>query len=114
MRPALRKAAWMRELPRRDAIEREIRRDILTNGVPYVGVFGSNGRARGETLDLGIGIRRETWLWHFAFGYVSGFPLSAIAYFLVTRCGPKRLQDLVLALERRRYDYDRGFQRRRA
>jgi hypothetical protein len=108
MRPTLRKSAWMRDLPRRDAIEREIRRDILTNGVPYVGVFGSNGRARGETLDLGIGIRRETWLWHFAFGYVSGFPLSAIVYFLLTRCSGKRIREAVLALESRRSDYERG------
>lgn len=50
-------------------------------------------RYEGELFDLGFGIPRRvpafgfrSAVWHFCFGYMSGFPVSHILYFVATRC----------------------------
>jgi hypothetical protein len=55
--------------------------------VHYVGFGGSQGTVTGKRVRLGVGVepKKRSWLWHFSFGYVSGFPVSAIVYYLLTR-----------------------------
>lgn len=67
--------------------------------VPYIEPGGQVGRLR-STGDLGITasprIAMRTYgprqaVWDIAFGYVSGFPAGAIAYFVLTRSLSERL-----------------------
>jgi hypothetical protein len=53
----------------------------------YVGFGGDAREITGRVRDLGIGVERPKrgWLWHFSFGYVSGFPVPSIFYYLLTR-----------------------------
>lgn len=55
--------------------------------IHYVGVGGHTQTITGHRIRLGDGVERgkRGWLWHFCFGFVSGFPVSAIFYYLVTR-----------------------------
>ena len=59
----------------------------------YVGFGGRDATVSGSRVNLGVGVRRSRrgWLWHFCFGYVSGFPVSAIFYYLLTRHTTKRM-----------------------
>ena len=57
----------------------------------FVAWGGKTGTIRAD-MSLGIAGRRKfkpytlrAFVWHAAFGYVSGFPLSAIAYYLMTQ-----------------------------
>jgi len=52
----------------------------------YVGWGGKDATVSGERIRLGSGVlRKRSWLWHFSFGYVSGFPIHGILYYLLTR-----------------------------
>lgn len=55
--------------------------------VPYLAFGGGQGRVTGKQIRLGVGVerRKRSWLWHFSFGFVSGFPVRAIFYYLLTR-----------------------------
>lgn len=54
----------------------------------FVKFGGSEGMVTGEMFNMGRGVRRKreiSWLFHFCFGYVSGFPMPSILYYLITR-----------------------------
>lgn len=81
-------------LTRTNAEHNQHARDVRANGLVYVGWGGVERRVQGEPYDLGIGMRVGRrgrpndfggWAWYAAMGYVNGYPLSAIVYFLLTR-----------------------------
>lgn len=59
----------------------------------YVGFGGRDAVVSGRRVNLGIGVARDRrgWVWHFCFGYVSGYPVRAIFYYLLTRHTTKRV-----------------------
>lgn len=52
----------------------------------YVAFGGGEGTVTGEQVRLGVGVsRKRSLLWHFCWGFVSGFPVPSIFYYLLTR-----------------------------
>lgn len=78
----------------------------------YVAFGGTTGQITGERIRLGSGVRRNRgdkgWVYHFAFGYVSGFPLPSILYFLLTRCTTKGMRHWSWKRERAEFEARSG------
>jgi len=64
-------------------------RETEKTTLPYLKFGGGHGEVTGDRLNLGMGVERRNgrnnWLFHIALGYASGYPVSAIFYFWLTR-----------------------------
>lgn len=82
--------------------------------ITYVGL-GGKLRSVAPSMELGqggreapeVGIRRA--IWDMAYGYVSGFRLRDIAYYVLTRSLSLRIADRVIAWEQKRYGWSVGW-----
>ncbi len=69
-------------------------KELRSNGVGWLGFAYTNGQRRGVLHDI-------------ALGYLSGFPWSAILWYLLTRSlPPQRIRKRILAWEARTGRYD--------
>jgi hypothetical protein len=91
----------------------ELHRDPATGDYlcGYVGTCSRRAELRTKNpVHLGFGYRPERrfgLIWDLAFGYVSGFPISAILWFALTRSlAPERVQRRIKAWELRTGRHD--------
>lgn len=91
----------------------DLRRDVDSGEyeITFVGVGGGTASmSTAAPVHLGFGFRpsrRGSLVWDLAFGYVSGFPVSAIAWFILTRTlAPDWLVRKILAWEKRTGRHD--------
>lgn len=62
--------------------------DLFERGVQHVGWGGKVATTSGDLWHLGVGARRPGepgWFFHFCYGYVNGFKVRDIFYYLLTR-----------------------------
>lgn len=73
----------------------------------FVGFGGTHGTLTGPSFNMGRGVKRgreHSWLFHFSFGYVSGFPIPSIFYYLITRHTTRRMMHWAWKRERPMYE----------